>query len=347
MMASSTQSRSRIRPWVIVILSCILFLIVLSQMPSVISLSQVGKKMGVFATVFLGIFIEAVPFLLLGTISSGFVEAFLNQSQITRVIPRKAVGGALTGSMMGLAFPVCECGVVPLTRRLFSKGLTVSAGIAFLLAAPVINPIVIFSTAAAFGWGWMLVGRVGLTLVMAVVIGIIFSVVKSPSAILLSPKWVYKDPLENPMTPPAVPRKSFMEKFHQMAVIAGDEFFEMGRFLVLGAAIAAGMQTLIPQRVMLQLGHGPITSVLVMLALAVILSICSTVDAFVVLGFVGTFSPGAILAFLIFGPMVDIKTTIMYFSVFKKRTVLYLILLPLLMSLLAGLAINAFALGGI
>ena len=114
----------------------------------------------------------------------------------------------------------------------------------------------------------------------------------------------------------------------------------MGRFLILGASLAAGMQAFIPQQVLLQIGHGPVTSVLVMMALAVLLSICSTVDAFVALGFVSIFSPGAILAFLIFGPMVDIKTTLMYLSVLKKRTVVYLILIPFLMSFLAGLLIN-------
>jgi hypothetical protein len=125
-----------------------------------------------------------------------------------------------------------------------------------------------------------------------------------------------------------------------VALISGDEFFEMGRHLVMGATLAAAMQALIPQQILLDLGRGPVTSVLVMLTLAVILSVCSTVDAFVVLGFVGMFSPGAILAFLVFGPMVDIKTTLMYLSVFRKRAVIYLILLPFALSFLAGILVN-------
>lgn len=82
------------------------------------------------------------------------------------------------------------------------------------------------------------------------------------------------------------------------------------------------------------------------MALAIVLSICSTVDAFVVLGFVGTFSPGAILAFLVFGPMVDIKSTLMYLSVFRKRAVFYIILLSFGMSFLAGLLVNLLMMGG-
>jgi uncharacterized protein len=339
-MASSTQLQSKSRPWTIVVIIGVLFVIVTSQLPILEILPQIWSKVPVFATVFLGIFIEAVPFLLLGTIGSGFVEVFVDQGRIQRLIPRNPFMGALTGSMLGMLFPVCECGVVPLTRRLFNKGLPVAAGIAFLLAAPVMNPIVILSTAAAFGWGWMLVGRIGLSILIAVITGLVFSVVKSPSDILLPVKWMYAEAIPVAVLEQSVAPRSFREKLNQTAVIAADEFYEMGRFLILGAALAAAMQALIPQQLLLQVGQGPITSVLVMLALAVILSICSTVDAFVVLGFVSIFSPGAIIAFLVFGPMVDIKTTLMYLSVFNKRSVIYLILFPLLMSLLAGLLIN-------
>jgi uncharacterized membrane protein YraQ (UPF0718 family) len=341
-MTSSVQAqpKSKSRSWVIAVIVGVLFLVITSQLPILESLPQLWSKVPVFATIFLGIFIEAIPFLLLGTLGSGFVEAFLDHDQIQRLIPRGALLGALAGSMLGMIFPICECGVVPLTRRLFSKGLPVAAGIAFLLAAPVLNPIVILSTSAAFGWGWMLVGRIGLSMLIAVTTGLVFSVIKNPVEIMLPVRLAGQTGYPGPAGDEVAPRRTFREKLNQMAVIAADEFYEMGRFLILGAGLAAAMQTLIPQQVLLQVGHGPVTSVLVMLALAVILSICSTVDAFVVLGFVSIFSPGAILAFLIFGPMVDIKTTLMYLSVFKKRSVIYLILFPLLMSLLAGLLVN-------
>jgi hypothetical protein len=333
---SHLHSKSRL--WILAVAIGILAVILAGQLPLLQILPLLGGKITTFATVFLGIFIEAIPFLLLGTLGSGFVEAFLEHSQIQRFIPRRALAGALAGSLLGMVFPVCECGVVPLTRRLFNKGLPVAAGIAFLMAAPVINPIVILSTSSAFGWGWMLLGRLGLSLLIAVTTGLLFSVVKSPAEILLPASLK----LPNQASEQAVPPRSFRAKLNQMLVIAADEFFEMGRFLILGASLAALMQAFIPQQLLLQIGHGPVTSVLVMMALAVLLSICSTVDAFVALGFVSIFSPGAILAFLIFGPMVDIKTTLMYLSVLKKRTVVYLILLPFLMSFLAGLLINLF-----
>jgi hypothetical protein len=249
------------------------------------------------------------------------------------------VPAALTGAFMGLIFPVCECGVIPLTRRLFHKGLPLSAGIAFLLAAPVLNPIVIFSTAAAFGWGAMLFWRVGLSLLIGVIVGLIFSVVQNPSNVLhggliLAPERMHTHD-DNP--------SSLLKKLRQALLICGDEFSEMGRYLVLGAILAAALQTFIPQGTLLAIGNGPVLSVLVMLALAILLSICSTVDAFVALGFVGTFSFGSILSFLVFGPMVDIKSTLMYLQVFRRKPVAYLVLLPFLMSLLIGISFNYFA----
>jgi uncharacterized membrane protein YraQ (UPF0718 family) len=143
--------------------------------------------------------------------------------------------------------------------------------------------------------------------------------------------------------PAALARPGFRVGVERALVIAADEFFEMGRYLVLGSLLAALMQTLIPQSLLLTVSAGPVLSVITLMTLAVILSICSTVDAFIALAFVGTFTTGSILAFLVFGPMVDIKSALMYLGVFRKRTVAYLILLPLMMTLLAAVCINLFA----
>lgn len=321
------------RTWILLISVGILAAVLFSIVPGSL-FAWLWERLNLFATVFLGIFIEAVPYLLLGTLASGLVEMFVNREQMARLIPRGGLGSALAGAVLGLAFPVCECGVIPLTRRLFSKGLPLSAGVAFLLAAPVFNPIVIFSTAAAFGWGRMLFWRLGLTLVFAVVVGFIFSFEKDGGKVLkVAAPVLDLQPKPKVSLPVA-------EKMRQALIIATDEFFEMGRYLIVGAMLAAAMQTFVPQASLLAIGNGPLLSVLVMLTLAIVLSICSTVDAFVALGFVGSFSFGSILAFLVFGPMVDIKSIMMYRQVFKSRVVLYLVLLPFLMSLLSGLIFN-------
>ncbi len=301
----------------------------------------IPDQLSLFTTIFLGIFIEAAPFLLLGTLASGIVEIFFRRDQLQRFIPENPFLGALAGGVMGLFFPVCECGVVPLTRRLFKKGLPPSVGVAFLLASPVLNPIVIASTYAAFGWGPMLWLRIGLSLAIAVSVGLIFSVQKYPWW-LLQPSSIATVMGASEDTPEPKDVLPLATRLRLVLQHAADEFFEMGRYLIIGAILAALMQTFISQSALLALGEGPFSSLIVMILLAVILSICSTVDAFVSLAFVGSFTNGSILAFLVFGPMVDIKSTLMYLQVFRKKTVLYLIMLPLLMTILAGVFLNYY-----
>ncbi len=325
---------SRILIWII--LFGVITIILYSSLPSS-TWQWLGQRLSVFATVFLGIFIEALPFLLMGTLSSGLVEVFLSDDWLARLAPRRALPAAVVGASLGLIFPICECGTVPLARRLFRKGLPLPAGIAFLFAAPVLNPIVILSTATAFGWGRMLLWRLGLSLLMAVSVGLAFSIEKDSANILRTP--IFK--IESIILHPPV-NETFLQKIQHALVISADEFFEMGRYLVLGASLAAILQTFISQSSLLAVGSGPILSVLIMLALAVLLSICSTVNSFIALGFLGTFSFGSVLSFLVFGPMVDIKSILMFLQVFRRKTVFYLVLLPLLMSFLAGLAFNYF-----
>jgi len=143
-----------------------------------------------------------------------------------------------------------------------------------------------------------------------------------------------QDPVFADETPaPESVKLTTVQKLRKVALIAGDEFLEMGRYLVIGALLAALLQLLVPQPVLAGLGRGPILSVVVMAAIAVLLSVCSTVDAFIALAFVGQFSNGALLSFLVYGPMVDIKSTLMFARVFRRRSVVYLVMLPLLLTL--------------
>lgn len=295
------------------------------------------ERFQTFVTIFLGLFIEAAPFLLAGSLVSGFIDVFLDRNWVERVIPRHPVLAALTGASMGLAFPVCECGVVPVTRRLYEKGLPPSVGVAFLLAAPVVNPVVIASTWAAFGWGPVLWGRVGLSVTIAFVVGLVFQLAK-PQEILLSDVMEQRAVCALPHAAP----QGFTQRVGKALVTAGDDFLDMARYLIAGAMMAAAMQTFVPQSALLSIGQGPIISVFALMALAFVLSVCSTVDAFLALAFSTTFTTGAIVGFLTFGPMVDIKSSLMFLGVFKRRTVAYLILLPFALSALAAISWNVF-----
>ncbi len=310
-------------------------------------MAQLVDGLSTFTTIFLGIFIEAAPFLLLGTLGSGLVEVFFNKDDLQRLIPRNPVAGVIAGGMLGLFFPVCECGVVPLTRRLFKKGLPLSVGVAFLLAAPVMNPIVIASTAAAFGVGPVLFLRLGLSLLIAVLTGLIFALQKHPEKLLQATAWAgisggaYQDLTGLPEEGGERARSARVRaKVSRVLTIAVDEFFEMGRYLVFGSLLAALMQTVVPQSALLAVSSGPLIPVIALIALAVVLSICSTVDAFIALAFANTFALGSVLAFLVFGPMVDIKSVLLFSRVFKRKAVAYLVLLPLALTLLFAVFIN-------
>ncbi len=326
-----------IRRYILLILA---FVLVGAFLAALIVRGQDARSLlSIFSTRFLGIFIEAAPFLLLGTLVSGLLEVFVRPEDVARWVPHNPVLAALTGTLMGFTFPVCECGVVPVVRRLFHKGLPMSAGVAFLLAAPVMNPIVLVSTYIAFGMGPILIGRYVITAVVASAIGLIFALGARPTEVLQAHSLM---PVMGGSGEAIMParRTAFLPGMLAAFRFAGDEFFEMGRYLIIGSLLAAAMQTLISQDILLALGKGPVVSVVAMQIFAFVLSVCSTVDAFLALAFTGTFTSGSILAFLTFGPMVDIKSTLMFLGVFKRRVVAYLIFLPLLMTLLIGIWTN-------
>jgi uncharacterized protein len=295
----------------------------------------------VFVTRFLGIFIEAAPFLLLGTFASGLIEAFVTQDDIVRLIPKNPVLAILMGVMMGFAFPVCECGVVPVVRRLIAKGLPVSVGITFLMAAPVMNPVVVASTYTAFGLGPVFYGRYLMTALVAALIGLVFAAQTRPHRILRVQSVML--PISGgseAALPLVIRRKALLPGLKDAVLMAQSELFEMGRYLILGSILAALMGTFAIDKSLEGLATNPVNSVLVMQATAFVLSICSTVDAFLALSFSRSFTTGSILAFLTFGPMVDIKSTLMFLGVFKRRVVFYMIALAFLLPAAISIALN-------
>lgn len=286
-------------------------------------------------TIFLGIFIEAFPFVLAGVLVSSAIAQFASDRLIQRLMPAGPVRAALLGAVLGLIFPVCECGTVPTTRRLLHKGAPLPFGVAFLLAAPVINPIVIVSTFVAFDGDWLIVGaRVGLTLLIAVVVALVLSRLPN-QATLLAAQTLHHD------------EECLCSRHGHTGSLAGliyhsaDELIEMSRWLIVGALLAATLQTFVPQSTLLGLGQGPFLSVVVLMALALLLSVCSTVDAFIALALSTVFGPGALLAFLVFGPMIDIKSGLMFLTTLSPRAVIWIVGLVTPLVLIAGVLINS------
>ena len=338
------MSRKRLLSFVGLILAILVGTIALDNLLPVIGLApavNLPDLAQTYVTTFVGLFIEAAPFLLLGSIAAGLIDVFVTADDMARVIPRNKFLATVMGALLGLIFPVCECGVVPVVRRLYQKGLPTSVGIAFILGAPVLNPVVIASTYAAFGASTVFFARIGFSFLVALAVGLVFTAqpnlmrVVRPTA--LGPVMGGSIDLIPIQT---IKVNSFSARLQRAFGVAADEFFDMGRYLVVGSLIATTLQTIVPQQLLISIGNSPVSSVIALCALAFVLSVCSTVDAFLALSFVNTFTSGSIIAFLVFGPMVDIKSTLMFLGVFRRKVVVYLFVLPLLAAIMIGLFIN-------
>ncbi len=276
-------------------------------------------------SIFISILIEAIPFILIGVILSGIIQMFVSEEMIARIMPKNRFLAVLFGALAGFLFPACECGIIPITRRLLLKGVPLHAGVAFMLTAPIINPIVLFSTYIAFGNRWSVVFyRGGLALAVSLIIGVILS-------------YQFKD---NQLLKPDEPghhhhHGTLLQKLGGTLRHAIDEFFSVGKYLIIGAFIAAAMQTYVKTSTLLAIGQNDVSSSLVMMGLAFVLSLCSEVDAFIASSFSSTFSLGSLIAFLVFGAMVDIKNLLMMLAAFKKRFV-FLLITYIVVIVLAG-----------
>lgn len=280
-----------------------------------------ADSLGTFKTIFIGIVLEALPFLLLGVFASSLMQAFIPERWIRRIIPRNALLGVAVASLLGLVFPVCECGMIPVVRRLISKGMPLYAGVTFILAGPIVNPVVYSSTFAAFqSMPQLVYARMGLALAVSAAVGLLVLLVTKRSP-LRNANHAHARHSHGDASHPAHPGN----RFEEMMKHAGGELFDMGKYLILGSLITAAIQSFIPRSELIGIGQGEIGSHLFMMGFAFILSICSTSDAFVASSFVSTFSAGSLLTFLVFGPMLDFKGTLMLLSAFKARFVLLLI----------------------
>ncbi|CAI3341579.1 MAG: permease [Enterococcus cecorum] len=268
--------------------------------------------------IFLSIVIEALPFVLLGCIISGALHVYLTPERVKKFLPNNKFLSILVGSTMGIFFPSCECGIVPIVNQFVRKKVPTYTAFAFMLTAPIINPIVLFSTFIAFGnsWKFALLRAVG-SLLVAVVVG----------------SWLayfYKQPILNEeglraMQEVPVHQHDHHEKTSRIHAIGHvldhslDEFFDTGRYLMIGALLSASMQTYLPTKWILTLGSTKLLAIFVMIILAVILSLCSEADAFIGSSLLSLFGQAPVIAFLVFGPMVDIKNLLMMKRYFNMR----------------------------
>jgi uncharacterized protein len=311
-----------------------------------------------FSISFLGILFEGVPFMFIGTLLSGFIDAFVPSEKMEKILPRNPITAMALSGVLGVVFPMCECGVVPVIRRLIRKGLPVSCALTYLLSAPIVNPIVALSTFAAFRGqhpGVVTSGRLLMGFGVALACGMVVRRIpltemlnrpmlaalrKRPALSSAASRRVQEPVLaaayagvtsERNVVFPIVPaeeivhlhdeahaEKHFAQKIVGAIRCAAFDFLDVGFYLIIGAAIASLFNTAIHREVLLPLASNHLFATTGMMVLAGLLSLCSTSDAFIAANFLA-FPVTAKLAFMVFGPMMDMKLLFMYGLVFKKR----------------------------
>lgn len=293
-----------------------------------------------FIVLFLGIVWEALPFIIVGAIIAGILEEMLPQEAIGKLLPKNFVPAVMIGGALGLVFPMCECGIVVVMRRLLRKGLPLSCCVAYMLAGPIVNVIVLASTAVAFfphtledgsSLGWpILIGRAGLGYLVACVTGFVVHALdkRSKRSDLLTPVAMPPKPtvslgMAGDASPAAAAaKKPFGQRLNNISTTALNDFMDITVYLIIGSIIAALVKSDVSlvNNIEQMSREQPLAAVPLMMGLAFVLCLCSEADAFLAASFT-KMSVSAKLAFLVFGPMLDIKLLLMYTRVFRLKLI--------------------------
>jgi uncharacterized membrane protein YraQ (UPF0718 family) len=288
-----------------------------------------------FCYLFLSIVLEGAPFIFFGTLISGFIDAYLPAGLIDRWLPKRRPLAVLVSALLGAVFPVCECAIVPVIRRLIRKGLPVSCAITYMLSAPIINPIVVISTYNAFSTeagkfllreaentvneGPLFVTLSRLMIAFIVTVGTGWVVLKMRRESVLRPE-IYAGVSESGVPEgdagSGVPKPDRL--VHAMRTAMGD-FVDTAMYFSIGVAITSLFKAYVTEDLVVLFNQSEYVGINLMMILAFVLSLCSTSDAFIAANFPVPLS--AKLAFLVFGPMMDVKLVFMYLSVFRGRFV--------------------------
>ena len=298
------------------------------------------------AIYFTTIMLEAIPFLLLGALISAIIEEFVSEERISKMIPKNRVLGSLVGIFLGLFIPACDCAVIPIAMRLKKKKVPTNVIVSFMLASPIISPVVLLSTFFAFGetekmllFGLempkLFVYRTIFGILVALVVGIILDIVCKDSVLNEEGSVVNHEHDHHHHHHHGHEHIHTCNHHHEgcscsaheketgpigrvkniINIMYGD-FMGIISYMAVGAILAATMQILLP---ISNIGG------IVMMLLAFALSLCSTSDAFIARTFMNSLSKNSILAFILLGPMIDIKNTIVLNKSFNKKFVIVLI----------------------
>ncbi len=280
--------------------------------------------------IFVSIFFESFPFLLLGSFISSLIEVFVSDDKIVSLIPRNRVLGTFVGIFMGFFIPACDCAVIPIAKRLIKKNVPLNVSISFMLASPIINPVVLLSTYSAFYRTnpEIFYLRLILGVVIAFIIGIVIDLFFGKNDVSIGDSCSCCCHDKN--------NKLFSIVNHTIL-----DLFDVLKYLIFGALIASVFQVAIPRNIIGNF-NGGVLSIIILMLFAYLVSLCSTSDSFIGKSLLSYFSTSSIVAYLLLGPMIDIKNTIVLLGNFDKKFVVTLISLIFIFVFLFSLLMVSF-----
>lgn len=284
--------------------------------------------------IFISIFFESLPFLLLGAIISSIIETYISNETITKIIPKNKVLGSIVGVFLGFFIPACDCAVIPISKRLIKKKVPINVAISFMLASPIINPVVLLSTYNAFYktnpeifWYRLILG-----IVIALIIGIIMGLLFNNKQVVINSILdeddkchCHEDNIDEDFKELVEECHHHDKNFISICNHTANDFLEVAKYLMFGALLASIIQVLIPRSILMIFNNSKVLSIIVLMIFAYLISLCSTADSFVGKSLLSTFNESGIIAYLLLGPMIDIKNTIVLLGNYKKNFVWTLI----------------------
>lgn len=308
--------------------------------------------------IFTSIFFGSLPFLLLGSLISSVIETYVSNETIAKIIPKNKVLGSIVGVFLGFFLPACDCAVIPVSKRLLKKKVPINVAISFMLASPIINPVVLLSTYNAFYrtnpeifWYRLLFGIV-IALLIGIIMGIIFGKKEVITNSLIDDEneecchcHKHEEKIDEDFKDLVDDFKDFdfeeechcHHEKHTHHSLKNDilsicrhtayDLFEVVKYLMFGALLASLVQVLLPRNILMIFNNNQVLSIIVLMLFAYLISLCSTSDSFVGKSLLSTFNESSIIAYLLLGPMIDIKNTIVLLGNYKKSFVWTLITL--------------------
>lgn len=276
-----------------------------------------------FSIVFSSIVIEALPFILIGAVLASFMQVYISNNIFNKIISKNKLLGSIQAGIIGVFLPVCECATVPITKGLLKKKVPLNVAITYMLAGPIVNPLVILSTYYAFDGNIKVVLlRVGVGFFIAVIAGLLMLCLSGENNIFIDNG---EGELQGKCLCGCSEIDDNSSKPIRLLKHTSLEFYEIGKYFIVGATLASIFQTFVPRDIIFYFENSAVLSIIILMAFSFLISLCSEADAFVASTFMNRFSLGSITGFLIIGPMIDLKNTIMLFSIFKKSFVIKLL----------------------